>query len=213
MSQNPISNSLLNVVLVLIESTITLVLRFDPNLRRAVYPLAQKNTVVCVRSYLPHTQVYATFTNKGILLDTEIPFYNKEVDVVINAYSHQLINCLFSNDPTQVNKLTMRGSADTVAEVRSFLVQLGVASLFQGIIKTFKGKDKNTTHKQTGDSEDKANYKARIEEQQQQLNTLSKRNRELEVSLKEAQSKQKATLIALVIAVLIAITAIIGWVS
>nr|WP_241878252.1 hypothetical protein [Psychrobacter sp. PraFG1]UNK04698.1 hypothetical protein MN210_10795 [Psychrobacter sp. PraFG1] len=47
MSQNSISNSLLNVVLVLAESAITLVLRFDPNLRKAVYPLAQK-TLWCV---------------------------------------------------------------------------------------------------------------------------------------------------------------------
>ena len=102
--------------------------------------MAQKNTVVCVRSYLPHTQFYATFTNKGILLDSELPHSATEPDVVINAYSHHLINSLVSNDVTQINKITMRGGTETVNEVRNFLSQLGFASLFQGIIKTVKGK-------------------------------------------------------------------------
>ena len=211
MSQNSISNSLLNIVLVFAESAITLVLRFDANLRKAVYPLAQKNTVVCVRSYLPHTQFYATFTNKGILLDSELPPSTTEPDVVINAYSHQLINSLVSNDVTQINKITMRGGTETVSEVRNFLSQLGVASLFQGIIKTVKGKGKETTEE--AKEQNKPDYKARIEEQQQQLNVLSMRNRELEISLKEAHSKQKTTLIALIVASLIAIAAVIGWVS
>ncbi|WP_296201997.1 hypothetical protein [Psychrobacter sp. UBA3962] len=211
MSQNSISNSLLNIVLVFAESAITLVLRFDANLRKAVYPLAQKNTVVCVRSYLPHTQFYATFTNKGILLDSELPPSTTEPDVVINAYSHQLINSLVSNDVTQINKITMRGGTETVSEVRNFLSQLGVASLFQGIIKTVKGKGKETTEE--AKEQNKPDYKARIEEQQQQLNVLSMRNRELEISLKEAHSKQKTTMIALIVASLIAIAAVIGWLS
>lgn len=211
MSQNSISNSLLNVVLVFAESAITLVLRFDANLRKAVYPLAQKNTVVCVRSYLPHTQFYATFTNKGILLDSELPHSATEPDVVINAYSHQLINSLVSNDVTQINKITMRGGTETVNEVRNFLSQLGVASLFQGIIKTVKGKGKEKAEE--AKEENKPDYKARIEEQQQQLNALSMRNRELEISLKEAHSKQKTTMIALIVASLIAIAAVIGSVS
>ena len=211
MSQNSISNSLLNVVLVFAVSAITLVLRLDANLRKAVYPLAQKSTVVCVRSYLPHTQFYATFTNKGILLDSELPHSATEPDVVINAYSHQLINSLVSNDVTQINKITMRGGTETVNEVRNFLSQLGVASLFQGIIKTVKGKDKEKAEE--AKEENKPDYKARIEEQQQQLNALSMRNRELEISLKEAHSKQKTTMIALIVASLIAIAAVIGWVS
>ncbi|SJM73133.1 hypothetical protein [Psychrobacter piechaudii] len=211
MSQNSISNSLLNIVLVFAESAITLVLRFDASLRKAVYPLAQKNTVVCVRSYLPHTQFYATFTNKGILLDSELPPSTTEPDVVVNAYSHQLINSLVSNDVTQINKITMRGGTETVSEVRNFLSQLGIASLFQGIIKTVKGKGKETAEE--AKEQNKPDYKARIEEQQQQLNVLSMRNRELEISLKEAHSKQKTTMIALIVASLIAIVAVIGWLS
>lgn len=212
MSQNSISNSLLNIILVMIESVITLVLRFDPSLRRAIYPLVKRNAVVCVRTYLPHVQVYATFTNKGILLDGSQKDQNREADVVINAYSHQLLNAIVSNDVTQVNKITMRGNTDIVAEVRFFLVQLGVASLVQSIIKTVKGGRSGASKEETKPKTDDKDYKARIEEQQQQLNTLSIRNRELEITVKEKESKQKILLIALGVMTLIAIAAITGWV-
>lgn len=209
MSQHSISNSLLNVILVIAESVITLVLRFDPNLRKAMYPLAKNNTIVCVRSYLPHTEIYATFTTKGILLDTELVDDKYEVDVVINAYTHQLIQALISNDTNQINKLTMRGATDTIVLVRQFLVQLGIGSLFQSLIRMVKGKDKS--HDDKSEKDDKPDYKALIQEQQEQLHVLSKRNRELEMSLKESQSKQKVMLISLIIASLIAVVAIIGW--
>ena len=75
----------------------------------------------------------------------------------------------------------------------------------------FKGKGKEKAEE--AKEENKPDYKARIEEQQQQLNALSMRNRELEISLKEAHSKQKTTMIALIVASLIAIAAVIGWVS
>src|SRR5699024_9020610 len=136
MCQNSISKTLINVVLTLKETAITIVLRLGMNLDKAVYVQSQNNTELCVRSYLTHTQFYATLTNKVILIDSELPHSANEPDVVINAYSHQLINSLVSNDVTQINKITMRGGTETVNEVRNFLSQLGVASLFQGIIKT-----------------------------------------------------------------------------
>ncbi len=210
MNQHSISQSLLSVALIFAESVITLVLRFDANLRQTVYPLAKNNTVVCIRTYLPHLQFYATFSSKGVLLDSDLPPSHQQADVIINTYTHQLLNAVVSNDILQINKITMRGADDKVAEVRLFLMQLGLVSLFQGIIRTVKGK------KDDGDSKDKhptelADYKARIEEQQQQINALSIRNRELEVSIKEQQNKLKMTLIALGVAVLIAIAALIAW--
>ena len=67
--QYNIAYTALNVVLVIIETLLTLLLRFDGNLRRAVYPLATTNTVLCIHSYVPNVTFYATFTINGILLD------------------------------------------------------------------------------------------------------------------------------------------------
>lgn len=56
----------------------------------------------------------------------------------------------------------------------------------------------------------KNSYQLRIKEQQTQINTLTMKNRELETSLKEAQSKQKTLIIITVVAIIMMIGAIIA---
>ena len=87
----------------------TLLLRLDPELRKAAYPLAKQNTLVCLRLYLPHVEVFATFSYKRVLLDTSMPTDRSEPDVVINAYSMQVINALTTHDIESTEKLQMRG--------------------------------------------------------------------------------------------------------
>ena len=65
MKRSTLSHSLLNIILVFIESALTLLLRLDPELRKAAYPLAKQGTVVALRLYLPHVEVFATFNTKG----------------------------------------------------------------------------------------------------------------------------------------------------
>ena len=209
MSQSSLSQSLLNAILVLAESAMTMVLRFDPSLRKTVYPLAKQETLVIVRTYLPHTQVYATFTTKGVLLDSKPFDPTREPDVVINTYTHQFAQAIISNDARQIDKITMRGDSETVAQVRAFLTRLGVASLFQGILQTVKGKTKKDDGKDSDTTKAEPNYRMQVAEQQKQLNALTIRNRELEISLKEAKSKQKTIVIALIVASLVAVLAVI----
>ena len=208
MSQSSLSQSLLNAILVLAESAMTMVLRFDPSLRKTVYPLAKQETLVIVRTYLPHTQVYATFTTKGVLLDSKPFDPTREPDVVINTYTHQFAQAIISNDVRQIDKITMRGDAETVAQVRAFLTRLGVASLYQGILKTVKGKTKKDDGKDSDTTKAEPNYRMQVAEQQKQLNALTIRNRELEISLKEAKVS-KNHVIALIVASLVAVLGVI----
>ena len=59
-------------------------------------------------------------------------------------------------------------------------------------------------------AEKKESYKLRIKEQQTQINTLTIKNRELETTVKELQSKQKTFIIIAIIFAVIAIAAIIA---
>lgn len=209
MKRSTLSHSLLNIVLVFIESALTLLLRLDSELRKAAYPLAKQETVVCLRLYLPHVEIYATFSYKGVLLDANLPVGRSEPDVVINAYSMQVFNAMTTHDSAATDKLQMRGEALQVQLVKQFIMQLGLGGLIQGIIKRIKG-EKHKPRSNTSDTEDKsASYKLRITEQQTQINTLTIKNRELETAIKEAQSKQKMLMIALAVAVIIAIAVLL----
>lgn len=210
MKRSTLSHSLLNIILVFIESALTLLLRLDPELRRAAYPLAKQGTLVCLRLYLPHVQVFATFSNKGVLLDASLPADRREPDVIINAYSIQVLNAIATHDSEATDKLQMRGDSVQVQWVKQFIMQLGLGSLIQGIIKKVKGggKAKPSTDEMEAKKE---NYQLRIKEQQTQINTLTIKNRELETTVKELESKQKTLIITAIVAAIIAIGALIGW--
>ncbi len=210
MKRSTLSHSFLNIILVFIESALTLLLRLDPELRKAAYPLAKQGTVVALRLYLPHVEVFATFSTKGVLLDAQLPIGRSEPDVVINAYSIQVINAITTHDSETTEKLQMRGESIQVQLVKQFIMQLGLGSLIQGLIKKIKG-GKNKTKPTEADLEEKKNnYKLRIKEQQTQINTLTIKNRELETTVRELQSKQKTLMIVTVVALIIMIGSVIA---
>ncbi len=210
MKRSTLSHSLLNIILVFIESALTLLLRLDPELRKAAYPLAKQGTVLCLRLYLPHVQIFATFSYKGVLLDSDLPADRSEPDVIINAYSIQVLNALTSHDSETTEKLQMRGEVIQVQLVKQFITQLGLGSLIQSVLKRFKGGSGKQKPSTTEMEEKKNNYKLRIAEQQTQISTLTIKNRELETTVKELQSKQKALTITAVVAGLIAIGTLIA---
>ncbi len=210
MKRSTLSHSLLNIILVFIESALTLLLRLDPELRKAAYPLAKQGTVVALRLYLPHVEVFATFSTKGVLLDAELPVGRSEPDVVINAYSIQVINAITTHDRETTEKLQMRGESVQVQLVKQFIMQLGLGSLIQGLIRKIKGGKGKTKPSDAEMAEKKDHYKERIKEQQTQINTLTIKNRELETTVKELQSKQKTFMIVTVVALVVAVVSIIA---
>ena len=210
MKRSTLSHSFLNIILVFIESALTLLLRLDPELRKAAYPLAKQGTVVALRLYLPHVEVFATFSTKGVLLDAQLPIGRSEPDVVINAYSIQVINAITTHDSETIEKLQMRGESIQVQLVKQFIMQLGLGSLIQGLIKKIKGGKTKTKPTEADLEEKKNNYKLRIKEQQTQINTLTIKNRELETTVRELQSKQKTLMIVTVVAIVIMIGSIIA---
>ena len=210
MKRSTLSHSFLNIILVFIESALTLLLRLDPELRKAAYPLAKQETVVALRLYLPHVEVFATFTTKGVLLDDSLPIVRSEPDVIINAYSVQVINAIITHDTESTEKLQMRGESVQVQLVKQFIMQLGFGSLIQGLIKKIKGGKSKTKPTEAEMAEKKESYKLRIKEQQTQINTLTIKNRELETTVKELQSKQKTFIITAIIFAVIAIAAVIA---
>lgn len=210
MKRSTLSHSFLNIILVFIESALTLLLRLDPELRKAAYPLAKQGTVVALRLYLPHVEVFATFSTKGVLLDAQLPIGRSEPDVVINAYSIQVINAITTHDSETTEKLQMRGESIQVQLVKQFIMQLGLGSLIQGLIKKIKGGKTKTKPTEADLEEKKNNYKLRIKEQQTQINTLTIKNRELETTVRELQSKQKTSMIVTVVALVIMIGSVIA---
>ncbi|WP_066802118.1 hypothetical protein [Moraxella oblonga] len=199
------SRSALNVLLVFLESAITLVLRFDPKLRELAYPLANQDKIVCIRTYLPHTQIYATFGYRGVLLDDRLP-PNRTADITINAYTFQLFNLLTNHNPKSVDGLQIRGETDDVAQLKAFLVQLGIGGVIDNLLGKVK-KDKPTAEEREKKAE---RTKAKIAKLEEQVATLANENAHLTTALAETASKQKSTKMALIVMSVVALIAVMS---
>lgn len=204
---SPLTHSFLSILLVLIEAVLALVLRLDGNLRRIAYPLVKAQTLVCIRTYLPHTQVYASFSSKGVLLDTALPSH-RTPDVTINAYSHELFLALAGNNVERIDRLQMRGDGEQITLVRAFLLALGIGGLFGVLFKKFRPKsdiDGETNHQK---QDDIAKLKASLSQKNKEIQLLNSNNSQLSAQLAELQGKYNTIKIALIVMTIITLIAI-----
>ncbi|MFA9486690.1 MULTISPECIES: hypothetical protein [unclassified Moraxella] len=202
-----ISHGLLNVLLVFLESAITLMLRLNPKLRQLTYPLAQEEVLVSIRTYLPHVQIYASFSHHGVLLDSELPAHKESANITVNAYSFQLAHILTNHSIHTVDKLQIRGDAIQVAQFKEFLVQLGIGGVIDHLLRKTKKAEKPAPEQK---AEQLDELKNKITEQSQKINELTTQNARLSTQLGEAKTKQKSTFTGFIVASLIAIVALIS---
>lgn len=207
-----LSQNALNVVLVIIETLLTLLLRFDAQLRQRVYPLAQNNTVVCIHSYVPQVTIYATFTVNGILLDSQLQ-PNQQVDVTINGFTWEIAQAIFVNKPAIVEKLQIRGERDKAEQVKAFLMAIGIASVVQNIVASLFNKQDKKTDSQD-DTNSKINvteYRLRISEQQNTINQLTLEQTELNAQIKQLHSQNKFLKICVAVLGALLVSVIVAW--
>lgn len=204
---NGFSQTALNVILVILETLLTLLLRFDAPLRQIMYPLAQDNTVLCIKSYVPYLTIYATFSVNGVLLDSRL-MPNQKVDVTVNGFTWEIVQAIFSQKVSVIEKLQFRGEMDKVAQIKAFFLAIGVVKSVQEIIQKFTGKTEKTQEKPKKSTEE---YKQKIETQKQQINELTVINAELQTALLELKSQNKILKISLGVAVVLFLICAIGW--
>lgn len=203
-----IATTALNVVLVIIETLLTLLLRFDADLRKTVYPLATTNTVVRIHAYVPSVTFYMTFTVNGILLDSQLQ-PSQQVNVTINGFTWQIAQNLFTNQPKAIEQLQIRGEAQKTEEVKAFLHQIGINQLLQVITKAVKGdKDKQKTKKPTKTD---ADYKQQVETLNSQVNAANLQKTALEAQIVELKSKNQWMKRAAIAFFVLFVICAIGW--
>lgn len=193
---------ILSLVLVFIETLLSWLLKYDANLRQLVHPLSQQNTVLCVRTYLPHRIFYVSFTDKGMLFDTQLPDNKQQEDILLSTYSLQLLNALMSHDHKTISKLQMRGETYLVEQVQNVFLGLGFAQLMQTLLSKLKSLNVGTV----ADEQKKLMvYKQRINDQQAQINQLTLNYHELKANKQALEQKLRLLWVGMGILTLICV--------
>ncbi len=196
--QNSTTNSFKMVFLVIAESFLTLILRFDGQLRKRAYPLATDGSLIAIRSYLPRDEIYLTFNFKGLLLDSELPPNKEKADVIVNAHSFEIIKAILSNNKKTVDKLQILGDEKQVKLFKDFLYQLSINTFIENSIKNFINKPtKNKDNNKNTDTEDKKktqqtneDYQIKYRELNAQYYLLKNENKRLDTHRAELESQK-----------------------
>ncbi len=192
---NSASNSFKTAFLVIVESFLTLILRFDGQLRKRAYPLATDGSLIAIRSYLPHDEIYLTFNFKGLLLDAEMPPNKERADVVVNAHSFEIIKAILSNNKKNVDKLQILGDEEQVDLFKDFLYQLSINTFIENTIKQFtnkptKNKDKSEEGEEKEKQQTNEDYQIKYRELNAEYYLLKNENKRLDTHRAELESQK-----------------------
>lgn len=190
MQQDSINHSLLTVFLVVIESLLTLLLRFDSQLRKCAYPLVTEGSLIAIRSYLPHNEIYLTFTLKGLLFDSKMPENKDRPDIIVNAHSFEIINAVISDKQKAVNKLQFRGEEKQVQLFKEFLYNLSINNLTSNIIQGLSSR-KSGDKDSKSEKEPEIDYHEKYNELKKEYNLLKIDNKKLTTQVVESKSRKQ----------------------
>lgn len=185
-----------NLVLMLLETGLSLLLRINPDLRRACYPLAQKMTVVKITTYLPYGVFYATFSFKGILLDDAPPLHKTAPDASINAYSAQIVHAIVNAKSDTIDALNLQGDAQTVSHLWQVFSAMGLMDMLIRFKAHFD--KKNTAPTSQDDEQDALSaLKEEHDDLKRRLDTIGIENARLSAYVEEQNAKIKTLTYAL----------------
>lgn len=191
---------ILSVFLVFVESILAIVLRLDKRLRQTIYPLVQQDMVVCLRTYLPHVQVYVRFTENGILLDTKPPQRedlgvqsdtgqqdaDQQQDVIVSSSLLALIKLFLTSDDIIMQKLQFRGNHHDVELVKSVFENMRLQHMTGDLIGSFRKLDIQTQNSQNTLN----HYKKQLTTQQETIAQLNLALHEAEAALKHQAKRE-----------------------
>ncbi len=138
-----------SLFLIGLESTLTFMLRHDAQTQLQARYLINQHAVVCIRTYLPSQTFYATFTERGLLLDRILS--QSKIDATVSASTIDLLRAFFFASDKVLDGIRIDGNQQIVSEIRSLMHYLNVpfiASSWLNQLKSFGLEKDDGSHQQ-----------------------------------------------------------------
>ncbi len=103
------SHLLLNILLIVLETVFSFILKNDSVIRLQSKPFVDKKISLRINSYIPYFDFYVQFTDKGVLFDLQAP--DRDIDLEISSTLLDLIKIFIFGNRRSIK--TMRIGGDT----------------------------------------------------------------------------------------------------
>lgn len=118
---------LLNIVMVLLETFYSFILKHDRVVRLQAKKFVEKQITIKMNSYIPFFDFYIQFTDKGILFDLQEP--EKPVDLVVNSTLIDFIQIYVFANRRSLKKMRIDGDTILRDEFKDLSLHLSIPKL------------------------------------------------------------------------------------
>ena len=119
-----------SIILIILETIVTVLLKHDRASRLHAKSFVQHNVTIAFKTFLPASDFYVTFDNKGILFDPELTEENQVETFTVSASSIDLVRFLLTGNDRHLRRVRLFGGEEWHDQFRLFMHSLTLPMLF-----------------------------------------------------------------------------------
>ena len=122
------SHLLLNILLIVLETVFSFILKNDSVIRLQSKPFVDKKISLRINSYIPYFDFYVQFTDKGVLFDLQAP--DRDIDLEISSTLLDLIKIFIFGNRRSIKTMRIGGDAELKEQFKDLLLYFSLPKLF-----------------------------------------------------------------------------------
>ena len=119
-----------SIILIILETIVTFLLKHDRASRIHAKSFVQNKVTIAFKTFLPASDFYVTFDNKGILFDPDLTESNQVETFTVSASSIDLVRFLLTGNDRHLRRMRLFGGEEWHDQFRLFMHSLTLPMLF-----------------------------------------------------------------------------------
>ncbi|WP_151726055.1 hypothetical protein [Acinetobacter ursingii] len=182
------SHLLLNILLIVLETVFSFILKNDSVIRLQSKPFVDKNISLRINSYIPYFDFYVQFTDKGVLFDLQAP--DRDIDLEISSTLLDLIKIFIFGNRRSIKTMRIGGDAELKEQFKDLLLYFSLPKLFADWKQWLR--QPHEPHQAIASKKRIAPLLEKIDTQRSQINSLHVELKQYKNRIRRLQQRQRS---------------------
>ncbi|MDH2103042.1 hypothetical protein N5J54_04700 [Acinetobacter ursingii] len=182
------SHLLLNILLIVLETVFSFILKNDSVIRLQSKPFVDKKISLRINSYIPYFDFYVQFTDKGVLFDLQAP--DRNIDLEISSTLLDLIKIFIFGNRRSIKTMRIGGDAELKEQFKDLLLYFSLPKLFADWKQWLR--QPHEPHQAIASKKRIAPLLEKIDTQRSQINSLHVELKQYKNRIRRLQQRQRS---------------------
>ncbi|ENV79449.1 MULTISPECIES: hypothetical protein [Acinetobacter] len=182
------SHLLLNILLIVLETVFSFILKNDSVIRLQSKPFVDKKISLRINSYIPYFDFYVQFTDKGVLFDLQAP--DRDIDLEISSTLLDLIKIFIFGNRRSIKTMRIGGDAELKEQFKDLLLYFSLPKLFADWKQWLR--QPHEPHQAIASKKRIAPLLEKIDTQRSQINSLHVELKQYKNRIRRLQQRQRS---------------------